>query len=41
MSRLDGDVDRLAIGMPVRFRPYVLRTDEEGAEVVAFSFVPA
>jgi uncharacterized OB-fold protein len=41
MSRVEADPDQLAIGMPVRFRPYVLRRDEAGAEIVAFSFNPA
>jgi uncharacterized OB-fold protein len=39
LSPLDADVDALRIGMPMRFAPYV-RTDPDGREVVAFTFVP-
>ncbi len=41
LSRIDADPGELRIGMPLRFHPYVLRKDEAGAEVVAFSFAPA
>lgn len=41
LSRVEAEPDQLQIGMPLRFRPFVLRTDEAGAEVVAFSFDPA
>jgi len=30
--------DQLRIGMPLRFHPYVLRTNENGEEVIAFAF---
>lgn len=41
LSRVDAEPDELRIGMPLRFRPYILRKDEAGAEIVAFSFAPA
>jgi uncharacterized OB-fold protein len=41
MAPVEGDLDALKIGMPLRIRPYVLRTDEAGREVVAFAYRPA
>jgi len=38
MAPLLPEIDSLRIGMPLRFCPYVLRTDENGAEVVAFAY---
>lgn len=40
LSPLACDIDRLAIGMPFVFSPYV-RADPDGREVVAFSFAVA
>lgn len=37
MTRIDGDVDALKVGLPVEFTPY-LRHDEDGSIVVAFTF---
>ena len=41
LSPIDAPPEQLQIGMPLQFHPYVLRTDEGGAEIVAFSFQPA
>ncbi|HTI66336.1 MAG TPA: OB-fold domain-containing protein [Caulobacteraceae bacterium] len=41
MAPVEADIDSLAIGMPLHIRPYVLRTDEAGREVVAFTYRPA
>ncbi|HET9628802.1 MAG TPA: OB-fold domain-containing protein [Novosphingobium sp.] len=38
MAPLLPEIDELRVGMPLRFHPYVLRTDENGAEVVAFAY---
>jgi uncharacterized OB-fold protein len=38
MAPLLPEIDSLRIGMPLSLRPYVLRTDENGAEVVAFAY---
>ncbi len=40
LSPIDAPPEQLRIGMPLQFHPYVLRTDEGGAEIVAFSFQP-
>lgn len=37
MTRIDGDIDALDVGLPVEFSPY-LRHDEDGSIVVAFTF---
>jgi uncharacterized OB-fold protein len=38
MAPIEADIDSLAIGMPLRIRPYVLRTEDAGREVVAFAY---
>jgi len=38
MAPLLPEIDSLRIGMPLRFHPYVLRTEENGAQVVAFAY---
>jgi hypothetical protein len=38
MAPLLPAIDDLRIGMPLRLHPHVLRTDENGAEVVAFAY---
>lgn len=40
MSRVDCDIDKLRVGLPVMFTPY-LRHDKDGSEVVAFTYKPA
>lgn len=40
MTRIDGDVDSLRVGLPVEFNPS-LRHDADGSLVVTFSFTPA
>jgi uncharacterized OB-fold protein len=41
MAPIDGDPDSFSIGMKLKLRPYILRTDEAGRDVVAFSYAPA
>ena len=41
MAPLDGEPDSFSIGMALRLRPYVLRTDDQGRDVIAFSYSPA
>ncbi|MFB0874878.1 MULTISPECIES: Zn-ribbon domain-containing OB-fold protein [unclassified Sphingobium] len=38
MAPLLPEIDSIRIGMPLRLHPYVLRTDENEAEVVAFAY---
>jgi len=38
MAPLLPDIDSLRIGMPLQLKPYVLRTDDNGAEVVEFAY---
>jgi uncharacterized OB-fold protein len=38
MAPLSTDPEGLRIGMPLKFHPYVLRTNEAGEEVVAFTY---
>jgi len=38
MAPLLPAIDDLRIGMPLRLHPYILRTDDSGAEVVAFAY---
>jgi len=38
MAPLSADPGQLQIGMQLKFRPYVLRTNEKGEEVVAFTY---
>ena len=38
MAPLSSDPEQLQIGMQLKFRPYVLRTNEKGEEVVAFTY---
>jgi uncharacterized OB-fold protein len=38
MAPLAPAPEELRIGMPLRFHPYVLRSNESGAEVVGFSY---
>ena len=38
LAPIDLPIEALEIGMPLRFHPYVLRTDEQGREVVAFNY---
>ncbi len=38
MAPLLTQIDEIQIGMPLEFHPYVLRTDDNGAEVVAFAY---
>ncbi len=40
LSRVDVELDRLEIGMPLELHPFVLGTDEAGAEIIAFTFRP-
>ena len=37
LAPIDCEIDKLKIGLPLRFHPYV-RHDEDGREVVAFNF---
>jgi hypothetical protein len=41
LSPLGGDVNRFTIGAEMVFEPYCLYRNAEGAEVIAFRFVPA
>ena len=41
LTRIDVEQDEIRIGMPLKFRPFVLRRDEAGAEVIAFDFQAA
>lgn len=41
LSPLGGDVDGFTIGAEMVFEAYCLYRDEQGAEVIAFRFVPA
>lgn len=38
MAPLLPEIDSIRIGMPLRLHPYVLRTDENEAEVIAFAY---
>ena len=38
MAPLSTDPERLQIGMQLNFHPYVLRTNEKGEEVIAFTY---
>lgn len=38
LSVLDCDVDKIKIGMKIRFVPYPLYTNEDGSEVIAWKF---
>jgi len=38
MAPLATDPEDLRIGMPLKFRPYVLRTNDKGEDVVAFAY---
>ena len=40
LSPLEGDVDGFAIGMKMRFEAYKLYQNDDGADVIAFKFVP-
>lgn len=40
MSRVDCDIERLRVGLPVAFTPY-LRHDPDGRIVVTFTYTPA
>ncbi|MBI4191475.1 MAG: OB-fold domain-containing protein [Betaproteobacteria bacterium] len=40
LSPIRCDIDKLKIGLELQFKPYV-RKDDDGREVVAFSFEPA
>lgn len=40
LARLDCDIDRIQVGLPVEFTPY-LRHDADGTTVVAFTYTPA
>jgi hypothetical protein len=39
LSPLAGDVDKLAIGMKMKFEAYKLYQNADGADVIAFMFV--
>ena len=41
MAPVSQPIDDLCIGMKLRFRPYVLRVNDEGKEVVAFEYQSA
>jgi uncharacterized protein len=41
LSPLGGDIDKLAIGMKMRFEAHKFYQNADGAEVIAFKFVPA
>ena len=41
MARVEGAIDSLAIGMALRLIPFILRTDAQGRQVVAFSYQAA
>jgi uncharacterized OB-fold protein len=41
LTPLRGDLDRLAIGLPMRLQIDPLYRDEAGREVIAFAFAPA
>jgi len=40
LSPLGGDIEKLAIGMEMKFEAYGFYKNEDGAEVIAFRFVP-
>lgn len=40
LSRIDVEPGDLAIGMSLELNPFVLRTDENGSEIIGFSFQP-
>lgn len=41
LSPLGGDIDKLAIGMEVKFEAFKFYQNTDGAEVIAFKFVPS